>query len=379
MHIPFCIQKCIYCDFYSVTDLNQKDKFIDTLIEEISLFSQSINEKPKIDTIYFGGGTPSLLTPIQVEKILNQISVKFDILNEAEITIEANPGTVDLKFIKEYFELGINRVSLGIQSFDDDELKFLSRIHNSEEAINAYNEIRKAGFENVSIDLIFGIPGQTIEKWIKNLKFIKSLDPEHISAYNLIYEQNTKLETLRKKRVFKPSSEELEEKLFLQASFLLETYGYEHYEVSNFSKPGFRSRHNQKYWHHVPYFGFGPSSHSFYDGVRYWNYNNLAKYYELINRKILPIKNKEKLNDINLLNEVIMLNLRSDGLNIKQLKDEFNIDVMSIIDNKIDKYKNLINVKNSYIKINKNQYFRLNEIILSLIIDIEKKYFNEMS
>lgn len=300
-------------------------------------------------------------------------------MKDSEITIEANPGTVDLKYIKQYYELGINRVSLGVQSFDDEELKFLSRIHTSKEAINAYNEIRNVGFDNVSIDLIFGIPGQTAEKWINNIKLIKSLDPEHISAYNLIYEKRTKLETLRKKRVFKPITEELEEELFLQTSYILESYGYEQYEISNFSKPGFRSRHNQKYWHHIPYFGFGPSSHSYLEGVRYWNYSNLEKYYEQINLKILPIKNKEKLSKKNLINEIIMLNLRSGILDNLLLNNMYNIDVISIIYNKIEKYENLIEVEDNYIKINKNEIFRLNEIILSLIIDIEKKYFNEIS
>lgn len=375
LHIPFCVSRCSYCDFYSTTELDLRDKFTQALVEEIRLFGEQVKERYKIDTIYFGGGTPSLLSARQMENIFRQINSTFEIIENSEITLEANPGTIDLEYIKEYRNMGINRISFGVQSFDDKELKILNRIHSSKEAIESYHKIREIGFDNVSLDLIYGIPSQTVETWESNLKIIKSLEPEHISAYNLIYEKGTKMETLLQNKVFDPMDEEVEEQLFLKTSDFLEESGYEHYEVSNFAKPGFQSRHNSKYWKHIPYFGFGPSAHSFQNNERYWNFSNLAKYFKSIDDGKLPIQNREILDKNDLLIEKIMLSFRSEGLDLQQIKDEFNIDLKSVINNHLTKYSDYFLIDNNKFILKKKGYFVLNEILVSLINAIEIKKF----
>lgn len=314
-----------------------------------------------------GGGTPSLLSAKQLDSILGSIHQHFNVLTNSEITLEANPGTIDLKYAQDYMNAGVNRISFGIQSFDNSELKFLNRIHTAEEAVASFNIIRSIGFDNISIDLIFGIPNQNEKIWENNLNNALLLNPEHISVYNLIYESDTKLYSDLNKNLFNIMPENLEEKLYLRTSDFFTQAGYEHYEVSNFAKPNFQARHNSKYWKHIPYYGFGPSSHSFSDGNRYRNYSNFAKYYNLIENGKLPIEEVEKLSDEEKFTEYLMLGLRSDGIDNNFIREKYNLDIEYLLNTEL-KYLSMYFKKDSKkIKLTPSGYFVINEIIISLI------------
>jgi oxygen-independent coproporphyrinogen-3 oxidase len=367
LHIPFCEKRCSYCDFFSTTNLKYREKFTQALIKEIRIFGEKQSSKIEIDTIYFGGGTPSLLIPWQIESILEEISKTFLIRNDSEITLEVNPGALDMKFALDYKSLGVNRISMGVQSFDDDELKILERIHSSKEAIESYEYLRQIGFDNISLDLIFGIPSQTLDKWKNNLFLIKELNPEHISSYNLIFEQGTKIEKMRKIGKIFPINEEIEEEFFIFASDYLQVNGWEHYEISNFAKKGFKSRHNSKYWKHLDYFGFGPSAHSLQGIERRWNSSNLDEYFQAIEKNVLPIESSEQLTEKDILIEKIMLGFRSDGLNLKDFKTAYDIDLIDIINKELSRFQDYICVADGKLSLKKKGYFIINEVVISLI------------
>jgi oxygen-independent coproporphyrinogen III oxidase len=299
IHIPFCERKCIYCDFYSVENLNLIDRFTESLLKEIEIFSIEADffNDSIFDTIYFGGGTPSLLEPAQIEKILNKLSQSFKISSNPEITLETNPGTVDKRRLLEFKNLGVNRISFGVQSFFDDDLKFLGRIHTGEDAFRCINDSFEVGFENVSIDLIFGLPGQTVEKWLENLKFAVSLNVPHISAYNLIVERGTPLHELVSLGKVEIPEDEIQAQLYERTIDFLENAGYVHYEVSNYAFEGFECRHNLKYWQYENYIGFGPSAHSFWINKRWWNFANLNKYINALDLGKIPVANFEILDE----------------------------------------------------------------------------------
>lgn len=302
-----------------------------------------------------------------MEKIFATLLDSFDFADNSEITLEANPGTLDMIHLKDYMSLGVNRISLGIQSFDDNELKFLDRIHTSQEAIDSYYHIRKSGIVNVSLDMIFGIPGQSINSWKNNLTILGQLNPEHISVYNLIYEPETKMEKMLKLGKFSAIDEKIEEDLFFLTSEKLSSFEYFQYEVSNYSKIGFHSKHNSKYWKHIPYYGFGPSAHSFYNNIRYWNISNLKEYFRKIKEKKLPIYNSEILQIKDIMTEKIMLSLRSSGIDLKEFKSQFGIDLLPIIKRNLADYSKYFEIKNNKFILNIHGYFILNEIIISLI------------
>lgn len=325
IHIPFCHHKCIYCDFYSVTSLEAIDSFLDALHKEIHLSSDAWKEK-SFDTIYFGGGTPSILSPEAMEHILSNLKNNFQFLPDTEITVEANPGTLNSDKAVGYRETGVNRVSLGIQSFNESELKFLERIHNTEEIYSSFTDLRGAGLNNISIDLISAIPGQKKENLIFNLKEAIQLNPEHISAYSLIIEANTPLGAMTKEGKIIPFDEDSEADYYLSTIEHLEKHGYQWYEVSNFSKTDkLQSRHNNKYWNLIPYLGLGPSAHSF-SGTRRWsNPRSLKKYNrELINNRI-PSINLEELDKETIMTEYAFLGLRQKkGINKDRFKEMFS-------------------------------------------------------
>ena len=272
------------------------------------------------DTVYFGGGTPSLLTPSQTEKILSHIRSYYQISDNAEITIECNPGTAEIKFLKEYAEQGFNRLSLGVQSFNDGELKFLQRIHAAAEVYSAYNMALSAGFDNIGIDLIFGIPEQTLESWQHSLFSAVSLKPSHISAYSLTYEQGTPLFKAYQRGIIKTANEILEEEMFLLAHGYLESAGYEHYEISNYSLPGRRSRHNSNYWNRTEYLALGPSANGFDGSSRYWNYSDTERYAKMCLSAELPVEGSEFISTNELIEEIIMLGIRSLNMDLSKLQ-----------------------------------------------------------
>ncbi|NOX33294.1 MAG: radical SAM family heme chaperone HemW [Deltaproteobacteria bacterium] len=324
LHIPFCIKKCVYCDFCSTTRLFWIPDYIRCLKKEIERRSGS---KKKISTIYFGGGTPSLLSVKDVEMLLQTIGDNFDVLRDAEITFEVNPGTIDFYYLKELKSAGINRLSIGAQSFNDEKLKFSGRIHTAEQAGNTIDYARKAGFDNISLDLIFGLPFETKTIWLEDLNKALAMMPSHLSCYMLTIESKTPLGEKVKKGLVTPISRNAMLELFKTTSRFLGEFEYEHYEISSFAK-GFqnRSKHNAKYWDRTPYYGFGAAAHSFDGNARAWNHHSIKIYIKDINAGRLPVEDSETLTLEQKMLEMIMLRLRTlEGLDLAEFKTLFNI------------------------------------------------------
>jgi oxygen-independent coproporphyrinogen III oxidase len=332
LHIPFCEKKCLYCDFYSIETLAPMEDFLKGLFVELESYAQW-GGGTRFDTVFFGGGTPSLLTLAQLGQILSTLRAHYTILADAEITLETNPGTVTLEKLVAFRSLGINRLSIGVQSFDDRELRFLSRIHDSAQAVEAVALARRAGFDNLSIDLIYSLPGQSPEQWQYTLERGLALEPQHISAYSLIVEDNTPLARMVRARQVSPNPVEAEAGLFELTMRMLEGHGFEHYEVSNYARPGFRSRHNYSYWSHENYLGFGPSAHSFWrrgdgrSGERWANIADVATYSRRLAGREMPLAFREHVGVKELANETIFLGLRADGVNLRNLEGEFGIEL----------------------------------------------------
>jgi len=330
LHIPFCEKKCLYCDFYSLESMSLMDDFFEALHNEIDLYTK-YGEGERFETVFFGGGTPSLMRPEQLESILSHLHRAYAIEPDAEITLETNPGTVTPEKLIAYKSLGVNRLSIGVQSFHEDELKFLSRIHDADQAERCVEYARRAGFENFSIDLIYALPDQTRERWEHTLQRTMELGPPHVSAYGLIVEDGTPLARMVRSKQVSPAPQEKEADLYELTMAFMEAQGYEHYEVSNYAKPGFRSRHNYNYWTHERYLGFGPSAHSFWhmpDGTkrRWWNISNLSHYCESLGKNALPLVSEETLTERQLYTERLFLGLRSDGVDLGRLRREFQRD-----------------------------------------------------
>lgn len=328
IHIPFCEKRCGYCDFYALAQRQSVlPAYLSALKKEIQLYSDEPAVKQIVfETLYFGGGTPSLLGADQIASILNCVLARFNFSQGPEVTVEVNPGTVDLEKLKRYREAGINRLSLGIQSFNADDLTVLDRTHTVEEALTPFNDARKARFENISIDLIFALPGQSLSAWETNLKLAVNIEPNHISTYNLTYEEATPLAIQLKNGRVKMCSEELQRKMYLTAIEYLEANNFLHYEISNFAKPGCESRHNQKYWDGSPYLGLGASAHSFFDGRRFWNVSNLRTYITSLSENKLPLDGEEYLGISEASFEKVFLGLRQRrGLHLKTFESEVGI------------------------------------------------------
>ena len=334
LHIPFCIKKCPYCDFYSITDQSLKQPFIKALIREIEMVSSS---SLLFDTLYFGGGTPSVFKAEDISRIIEKIYSLFNMLADSEITIEVNPGTVAFEQLVEYRSIGINRINIGVQSFQDANLDFLGRIHSSNDADLTIRWARKAGFDNIGIDLIYGIPGQTKKTWLYDLQRAVEFEPEHLSCYMLTYEKGTPLDRERRQGKFKPVAGSLLAELFETTMEYLTTHGYVQYEISNFAKNVSRkSRHNMKYWSFSPYLGFGPSAHSFIEPQRYWNCRSVKKYIENIKEGRLPVEEKEILSKEQRMTEMVYLGLRkTDGIDIDVIDETLGINFCQIFAEKI--------------------------------------------
>jgi oxygen-independent coproporphyrinogen-3 oxidase len=309
LHIPFCKKLCYYCDFYHVVSKGDYSEFIDAVISEASMRSEYLKGEP-VSTIYIGGGTPSVLSLNDLERIFRGIKSIFPVEENCEITIEINPDDVNPGYIGGLKGLGINRISLGIQSWRDDDLKFLNRRHDAEGAKRALREVSDAGFENISIDLIYGIPGMNPEDWSGNLDYTFTLNITHLSAYHLTIEPGTVFGKMKEKGHL---SEIGEEESSIHFNILLEkaeNAGFIQYEISNFSKPGFISQHNSNYWKQVNYIGLGPSAHSFNGYSRQWNISNLNVYIRSVKNN-RPFFEKEELTTRNRFNEYIMTSLRT--------------------------------------------------------------------
>ena len=332
IHIPFCKSRCIYCGFYSTTQTNLKQKYVDSLCGEIKLraeeisnsknkknFGSFVNNKLLIDTIYFGGGTPSQLEENQLIQLFNNINDKFAISPSAEITIECNPDDITVDYSKVLSNLPINRVSLGVQTFNEEQLKFIRRRHDKNAILYAVERLRQAGIGNISIDLMYGFPGETIDDWEYDIKNALSLNIEHISAYSLMYEEGTPLHHLLKQGIIKETDEDNSYNMYNILTDRLKDAGYEHYEISNFAIKGFHSRHNSSYWEGIPYIGIGASAHSYDIYTRQWNVSDVETYINSIENGCIPME-FELIDEDTRYNDSITTSLRtSKGLDISSL------------------------------------------------------------
>jgi oxygen-independent coproporphyrinogen-3 oxidase len=326
IHIPFCLSKCPYCDFYSSTSVSAVPDFLNGLSKEMEMVR---NRFDPFDTVYIGGGTPSLLSPEQLERIVMRIRGSFHLISDAEITIEANPTDLNQSFLESMQEIGINRINIGVQSFDEKVLNFLGRRHSVIQALSAIEASRKAGFHNIGLDLIYGVPAQDIDSWLDTLKQAVTFSPEHLSCYQLTLEAKTPLGMRCQAGEFSVPGEELQYEFFMKTSEFLRDAGYIHYEVSNFAL-GIKntSRHNKKYWDHSPFLGLGPSAHSFYGNQRWWNHRSLDQYFDAINGGNLPIEGKEILTMEQLQLEALYLGLRTKrGVCLEEFKNQYDYDL----------------------------------------------------
>jgi oxygen-independent coproporphyrinogen-3 oxidase len=369
IHIPFCDHKCIYCDFYSIITKDNISPFLQSLKEEINYYSDIYSDGRIFTSIYFGGGTPSLMSASYIAGIIDELNGKFEVSADAEITLETNPGTVDKKKLEEFRRAGINRISIGIQSFHNNELKFLTRIHNSQTAVETVLNARESGFDDISVDLIFNLPGQTRQRWAENLKSAVSLPITHLSAYSLILERGTILNKMVLDKKVILQDDDYDADLYEYAIDFLENKNFLQYEVSNFCLPGYECRHNNAYWHYRDYLSFGTSAHSFVDGKRWWNFSSLKKYIHEIDVKQSAVAGSELLGKEQQLNEYVMLALRSSGINLPELKEKFGDDWIK------DKYvylielknQNLLNINDLFISLTKKGYAVCDEILGNLL------------
>lgn len=328
LHIPFCKQACHYCDFHFSTNQEKKSEMIHAFVREIELQKDYLNGEV-INTIYFGGGTPSLLSPEELRLLMDAIRKYFSVSSSSEITLEANPDDLTKEKLHQLKESGINRLSIGIQSFDDDVLQFLNRVHDSKAAANCVELARTAGFDNISIDLIYAIPKQDHQAWAKNIERALGLKPSHISSYSLTIEEKTAFGRWAASGKLKVMDDEFAATQLILLVDKLAEKGFEQYEVSNFALPGFQSLHNSSYWRQQKYLGIGPSAHS-YNGVsRQFNISNNHLYLKSIEKNSVPAT-IEVLTQAEMINDYLLTTLRTSwGANLITLKEKFNFNLMA--------------------------------------------------
>lgn len=371
-HIPFCKTKCAYCAFYSCTETKLIDSFVDALCYEILLRKNELDQKKIIQTIYFGGGTPSLLSQHHFLQIFNTIKSICDISKCKEITIEVNPDDISAEYAKMLHSLPFNRISIGIQSTNNERLSFIQRRHDSQQAFNAVKQLQTNGFSNISLDLIFGFPNQTILELQNDLKSLIALQPTHISTYNLTFEGETPLVEKLKNKEIHELDENTSIQMYKTIINTLNQHGYLQYEVSNFAKKGKESIHNSCYWTQKPYIGYGPAAHS-YDGknIRRWNLSDLKKYIQSFeNQTNIPF-DAEILSQTDLANELLMTRLRTKkGLNIKDLTSKTTEKELEKIEQKLHKFilSDDIKKQNQNYKLTKKGFLRTDYIISELFL-----------
>ena len=335
VHIPFCVRKCQYCDFLSgPSDEETKDRYIEALLKEIRAAEHT--EDYEIVSVFIGGGTPSALKAEAIASIMRNLQEQFFFCEDAEVTIEANPGTVDLEKLTIYRNVGINRLSLGLQSTDAEELKLLGRIHSYEEFLKSYEWAREAGFSNINIDLMFAIPGQTGEAWRQHLYQVAELNPEHISAYSLIIEEGT---PFAEQNLDLPD-EDTEYQMYEDTAEILERYGYRQYEISNYAKQGYMCRHNAGYWQRREYLGFGLGASSLYGGMRFSNTHQMQEYLKESRNPDQIRKDVTVLSRNEQIEEFMFLGLRmTEGISEKKFEENFDVRLMDVYGDILQKYE----------------------------------------
>lgn len=337
LHIPFCKQRCNYCDFYKETSLQHTDRFTEALITELRLRANYLNGA-SVHTIYFGGGTPSVLSGDQFQRIFRVLFDRYAITEDAEITLEANPDDLTPAYLTMLTGLPFNRLSMGIQSFSDTELKAVNRRHTARQALEAVKDARQAGFQNISIDLIYGLPGQSFEQWMQNLQYAFELEPEHISAYGLMYEEGTGLWKQRARGLVRETPDEVMLKMYRYMLLQMSSKGYEAYEISNFALSGFRSKHNSAYWDLTPYLGAGPSAHSYDGSSRQWNISNLMRYMEGVEKEMLAFE-RELLSERDSYNDYVMVRLRTRaGIGYSEIVERFGPEMLYWCKSQAERY-----------------------------------------
>ena len=316
IHIPFCLRKCAYCDFHSFTNsLNEKEKYVEYLVKELELYKC----QEEIDTVYFGGGTPSLLSGHDIAQILSKLNLN----SEVEVTLELNPATADFNKLLEFKSSGINRLSIGIQTLNDELLKKIGRLHSSKEAEQIYREARRAGFDNISLDLIFALPGQNMNDLESDLNKVVALNPEHISIYSLIWEEGTELWNMRENGLVEACDEDLEALMYEKIIDFLKKNEYIHYEISNFSKKTYESRHNSKYWENKEYIALGLGASYYYKNYRGKNVYDFENYYRMIDKGIRPILEEEYVENKKEYEYMLGLRLLEKGIEVSDDDTEY--------------------------------------------------------
>jgi len=374
LHIPYCEKKCLYCDFYSIENMDSVERFLGALEKEVAMTAAEYAGKESFETIFFGGGTPSLLPPSTLERILGKLHSGFRVDANAEVTVETNPGTADLEKLRAYRSLGVNRLSIGIQSFHPDELKFLSRIHTAKEAADCVENAYRAGFENINVDLIFSLPKQTLDRWKENLQRAARLQPKHISAYSLIVEEHTPLYAMVQDGRVKPLSEKKDSAMYETTLEMMAKFGYDQYEVSNFARPGFACRHNKNYWNHSNYLGFGPSAHSFWKdhqtgGRRWWNARSIAQYCDAVHKGTSAAAGSEVVDKEKMFSEAVFLGLRTGELSVTTLQQLYGIDMLEAKGEKLKLYSDeqLLHIDNRRIALTRKGFMVCDAIAESLL------------
>ena len=369
IHIPFCRSRCSYCDF--ATGIYQgelAERYVHALIDEII---RSNNAGAHLDTVSFGGGTPSLLTPAQLDQILSTLHRQFNIASDSEITVEMNPGTVNRDQLRAFRDLGVNRASFGAQTFDDAELAKLGRSHSSADTLKTFHELRAAGFDNVSFDLIAGLPGQTLAGWQRNIEQSLALEPEHLSFYLLEVHSGTPLADHIRRGLQPVPDEDLAAVMYEWMLERAAAAGYEHYEISNLAKPGFESRHNTKYWTGAPYFGFGCSAHSF-DGVarRWSNQRDVQRYIDNIEQGVSPIVEEQELTAADLRAEALFLGMRMMRcVDVREYNELFGVDLRAEHQDDLDRFRDagLVEFDGDLIRLTRNGALMSNEVFAAFV------------
>lgn len=368
IHIPFCAKRCLYCDFFSNTEMKFKEPYVDAIIREMELRKEYIGGEP-VETIYFGGGTPSQLQVADFERIFEAAARLFDISNCKEVTLEANPDDMTPEYVSSLRSLPFNRVSMGVQSFQEKDLRFLNRRHDRSQALRAVALCKENGIGNISIDLIYGLPGQTLDEWISNLDEAIRLDIPHISAYHLIYEEGTALYKLMEAGKIAPAEEELSVSLFSTLIYKLTEAGYLHYEISNFGHPGYISQHNSSYWTGKKYLGIGPSAHSYDGESRQWNISSLPLYLKGVVSGHPDVELEEL--DLNTrYNDYIITGLRTMwGIRLPEIKEQFGEEKQTYLEHQAAAYlrKGLLIRKNDRLTLSKEGIFISDGIMSDLL------------
>jgi len=369
IHIPFCKTRCIYCDFFTQTDPAEKKAYTDAVCKELETRKTYLGGEV-INTIYFGGGTPSQLESIDLKKILKEINRIYTVVHNAEITIEANPDDIGKDFIDSIYLLGFNRISIGVQSFIDAELSFLGRRHNAEKAIAAVQLCKKAGFENISIDLMYGLPTQTIRTWEETLDRSLTLDIQHISSYHLIYEKGTELYKKLKKGLIKSKDDDESVAMYLLMNDKLKKAGFEHYEISNFVRNGLFSKHNSSYWTGDSYLGVGAAAHSYNGSERSWNVASIKDYIKGVSEENGIYSEREILSDKEKYNDFVLTRMRTMwGAKPQDISDLFGSKYYNYFLKNAEKHINSGNIvgKNDHLIIPEKAMILSDGIISDLI------------